>query len=125
MQFRYEELEISPVILKFIDEVYFLTLKFPSSERYALASQIQRAAISIYLNIAEGSARTRKDYARFARYSMGSLLEVHAGFKIALHRSYITQDEWNKMQENFREIWFKLWSLRESQNDLANLPNQK
>jgi four helix bundle protein len=127
MQFRYEELEISPIILKFIDDVYFLTLKFPSSERYALASQIQRAAVSIYLNIAEGSARTRRDYARFARYSMGSLLEVHAGFKIALHRSYINQDEWNNLQENFQEIWFKLWSLRESQNDLAKStePKQK
>lgn len=122
MKFRYEELEISPIILKFINEVYFLTQKFPSSERYALVSQIQRAAISVYLNIAEGSARTRKEFARFTRFSMGSLLEVHAGFKIALERSYIISEDWSKLQVSFQEIWFKLWSLRESQSDLSKLP---
>jgi|GEM_PF-1375158 four helix bundle protein len=127
MKFRYEELDVCPMILKFIDDIYFLTLKFPSSERYALATQIQRAAISIYLNVAEGSARTRKEFARFTRFSMGSLLEVHAGLKIALNRSYITPEEWDRLQGSFQEIWFKLWNLRESQNALSKTtePNQK
>jgi four helix bundle protein len=46
--------------------------KFPKNERYALSSQISRAAVSIPSNIAEGAGRnSEKDFARFLEFSLG------------------------------------------------------
>jgi four helix bundle protein len=46
--------------------VYTLTNSFPSHERFGLMSQMQRAAVSVPANIAEGSAKSSsKDFVRF------------------------------------------------------------
>ena len=45
---------------------YIMTSTFPADEKYGLKSQMQRSAISIPSNIAEGSSRSSKnDYIRF------------------------------------------------------------
>lgn len=75
-----------------------LTIKFPSSEKFVLVDQINRAALSICLNIAEGSNRdSDKDKAHFLNLALTSLEEVIAGFDIALTDEYITAEEMNKI----------------------------
>lgn len=59
--------------------IYALTINFPLSERFGLTSQMQRSAVSIASNIAEGRHRTsRKDFLRFLRiaYASGAELET-------------------------------------------------
>lgn len=57
--------------------IYEVTSTLPKEERYGLSSQIQRAAVAIPSNIAEGYGRgTRKDYAQFLKIARGSLLEL-------------------------------------------------
>ena len=57
--------------------VHELSEQFPSSELYGMTSQIRRAALSIPLNIAEGSKRgTRKDFRKFLLIAYGSGAEV-------------------------------------------------
>jgi len=57
---------------------------FPNQEKYALSSQITRAAVSIPSNIAEGSSRSSmKDYNRFLEISLGSSFEVETQLLIA------------------------------------------
>lgn len=91
MKFGFEELEVWNLALEIIDGVYAIADKFPPVELYNLTSQMRRAAISISLNIAEGSGRYhKKDFARFIRLAIGSLLEVVAGLKIAIRREYLT-----------------------------------
>src|ERR1700755_1396796 len=52
---------------------YKLTATFPAEEKFGLISQINRAAVSIASNIAEGSSRNSdKDYKRFIEISLGS-----------------------------------------------------
>ena len=64
-------------------DVYNLTSKFPKSIEY-LTLQLRRAALSIVLNIAEGSAKSsKKDFNRFIQVSLGSTYEVMAGLEIA------------------------------------------
>lgn len=57
--------------------VYQISRKLPAEERYGLASQIQRCAVSIPSNIAEGNKRTSaKDYTQFLRMASGSAAEL-------------------------------------------------
>ena len=53
----YKDLEVWRKGIEIVDRVYSITSKFPVHERFGLASQMQRAAISIPSNIAEGYAR--------------------------------------------------------------------
>ena len=58
-------------------QTYKICEQLPSSEKYGLISQMQRAAISIPANIAEGSSSSSaKDYHRFLRYSLGSCFQL-------------------------------------------------
>ncbi len=64
--------------------------KFPVDERYILGSQIERATLSVVLNIAEGADRsTDKDFALFLNRSLTSLNEVIACLDVALDLKYI------------------------------------
>ncbi len=54
-----------------------ITIKFPKEERYELTSQLQRAALSVPLNIVEGCGRfTDKDLAHFLDNALGSINET-------------------------------------------------
>jgi four helix bundle protein len=56
---------------------YKMTQAFPTEERFALVSQMRRAAISIPANIAEGfKKRSQKDKANFYNIAQGSLEEL-------------------------------------------------
>ena len=58
-------------------EVYRLTEFFRAEERYGLALQMRRAAVSVASNIAEGSSRaTDADFARFIEIALGSAREL-------------------------------------------------
>jgi len=57
---------------------------FPKAEKFGLANQITRAAVSIPSNIAEGSSRTsEKEYNRFLEHSLGSSFELETHLLIA------------------------------------------
>jgi four helix bundle protein len=57
--------------------VYRLTTRLPRKETYGLSSQLQRAAVSIPSNIAEGHAReSTKEYLRYLLVSRGSMAEL-------------------------------------------------
>ena len=66
------------------EALYQLTLKFPAEERYGLASQLKRAAVSVPSCIAEGNAReSTRDYLRFLSIAKGSLAEIQTQVELA------------------------------------------
>ncbi len=74
---HFRELEVWQLAMSLAKRVYELTAGFPREERYGLASQLQRAAVSIPSNIAEGNARvSTKEYARFVSVALGSCAEL-------------------------------------------------
>lgn len=117
VKFGYESLGITPKIHQLNREVYRLTEQFPVSERYGIASQIRRAVVSVLLNLAEGSSRkSRAEFARFTKISIGSLVETDAGLKLSVTLGFITETDRASLDSLIQELYFKLVALRDSQN---------
>ena len=69
--------------------VYEVTGKMPWFEKKGLCDQLQRAAVSISSNIAEGAARSSDaDFAHFLDFALGSAFEVETQLKIAKNVGY-------------------------------------
>lgn len=72
--------------------VYRSTKAFPADERFALTSQIRRAAVAVASNIAEGYGRGgRSDYIRFLKIARGSLYELDTQLQLACDLTYLDQ----------------------------------
>lgn len=110
MKYKFENLEVWKLSMGLVHLIYKITKKFPNEEKFGLISQIRRAAISIGLNIAEGSGRkTKKDFANFTRNAIGSTLEVIACLRIAEQEKYISN--YSEIKEVIQELYFKLIGL--------------
>ncbi len=92
--------------------VYKLAEKFPAAERFGLISQIQRSAVSVPANIAEGFSRTgSKEKAQFYSVALGSLTET-------LSHAYITCDLGSVTQEDLKLMELKTTDLHKMINGL-------
>ena len=112
MTYRFEQLEIWQMARKFVNEIYSLTKIFPKEETFGLTIQIKRAALSIMLNITEGSDRKSDiEFVRFLRIAYTSMEEVIAGLYIALDQNYIEQAEFEITYHNSNELGKKINSL--------------
>lgn len=96
MAFKFENLKIWKESVKFANEIYNLTKNFPKSEQFSLISQLNRAAVSVSLNIAGGEGRrSDSDLPRFIQISIGSLNEVVTLLYISLEQRYIKKNEFD------------------------------
>lgn len=87
---HHTELEAWKQSIDFVITIYRITESFPKHEIYGLSSQMQRAAVSIPSNIAEGCARTSsKETSRFLDIAMGSIAELETQIIIANKLRYI------------------------------------
>ena len=81
---NFRELHIWQKGMKIVREVYMLTPLLPNIEKYGLKSQIQRAAVSIPSNIAEGCSRdTERDFKWFLHIAIGSAFELETQLTIS------------------------------------------
>ena len=80
----HKDLDVWKLSIQLVKDIYQLTSKFPSEEKFGLVAQIRRAVVSIPSNIPEGEARNSdKDYIRFLYISLGSLSEIETQLIIA------------------------------------------
>lgn len=105
----------------FATQVYKITGDMPWFEKKGLCDQLQRAAVSISSNIAEGSARpSDADFAHFLDMALGSACEVETQLLIAKNIGYIEEKIYNELKENVSHIERQLGGLirllRSSQN---------
>lgn len=69
---------------------YRVSKLLPPEERFNMVQQLRRAALSIQLNIAEGSSRKSNiERRRFYEISRGSLIEIDAIFDLAVELEYL------------------------------------
>lgn len=85
---HFRELEVWQLAMELVRRVYEATAGFTREERYGLTSQLQRSAVSIPSNIAEGNARAGiRDYARFISMAQGSCAELQTQLLLSLDLS--------------------------------------
>ena len=86
-------------------EIYRLIKEFPKEERFGLASQISRAAVSVTSNIAEGfSRKSDKEKIQFYHNALGSLTELQNQLLIAKDIKYISREDFSKTAEQSVQI---------------------
>ena len=93
LDLNHQKLDIYEMSRKLVKACYDFSNLLPKDEKFAMISQIRRAALSVHLNIAEGCSRTSgAERKRFFEIARGSLIEIDAALDIALDLKYITQN---------------------------------
>lgn len=88
----------------FVLQVYKTTKGFPTSERYGLSSQFERAAVSIAANIAEGYKKVGiADKLRFLNIAQGSLEECRYYILLSKDLEYIPIEDYNTLNQSIEE----------------------
>jgi len=101
----YKDLTVWQKSMDLVEMVYTLTKNLPSEEKFGLVTQMQRAAVSIPSNIAEGKMRgTKKDYVRFLRMSYGSGAELETQFELIKRLYTVDTGTFLKATELLNEV---------------------
>ncbi|MDV2993961.1 MAG: hypothetical protein N4J56_003615 [Chroococcidiopsis sp. SAG 2025] len=101
----YRDLKVWQAGVAVTKQVYILTENFPKYETYGLSSQIQRAAVSIPSNIAEGWARdSTQEFLRFITIALGSLAELETQSIVSKELNYIDEETLAKILTQTNEI---------------------
>ena len=80
----HEDLDIWKLSMNLVVDIYTLTKRFPSDEKFGLISQLRRAAVSVPSNIAEGAARkSDKENLQFLYIALGSIAEIETQLLIS------------------------------------------
>ena len=89
----HEQLEAWRFAMQLVKAVYQMTSIFPAEERYGLAQQMRRAAVSIPSNIAEGAGRNGvKEFLNFIGISQGSLAELETQLQLSVMLGFAAPD---------------------------------
>ncbi len=87
---NFKELIIWQKSMDLVTDIYQVSFSMPQSQQYSLTDQIQRSAVSIPSNIAEGSGRgSNKEFVRFLNISNGSCCELETQLLIAQNLNFI------------------------------------
>jgi len=93
LQLAHTKLDIFQASRLLCLECYKVTKNFPSDEKFAMIQQIRRAALSVHLNIAEGSSRkSAAERKRFYEIARGSVIEIDPALDIACELNYCTNE---------------------------------
>lgn len=90
LKLNHQKLNVFIASRAFVMEWYKLSKELPPDEKFGMISQIRRAALSVYLNIAEGASRKSEiERKRYYEISRGSLIEVDAALDVAQDLNYL------------------------------------
>jgi four helix bundle protein len=111
----YRDLRIWQQGVELVEMIYKITREFPKYEQFGLASQMQRAAVSIPSNIAEGHARFHlKEYLQFLSVARSSLAELETQYEIAFRLGYTAKENYEKSVSSMTALGKQILALRNS-----------
>ena len=109
----FRDLRVWQLAMDLVELVYQLTRNFPKHEIYGLTSQIQRAAVSVPSNIAEGHTREHtKEYLHHLSMAQASLAELETQLEIARRLTYLRQEDLDGTFERIVSLGKQLYALR-------------
>jgi four helix bundle protein len=112
---RFKELTVWQKAVELATVVYSITKKFPDVEKFGLTSQMNRSAVSIASNIAEGAGRnSSNEFAHFLGISIGSMCELETQIIISQNLKYISTEESSVISLKIDEIKNMTFRLQES-----------
>ncbi len=117
-QFNFQNLKVYLKSTSLCNQIYTNTKSWPKEYLFDLTAQIRRASLSIPLNIAEGTSRTKKDFSRFIDIAKGSCYECIALLEIATTLSLIPTSIKSQFINELNEISKMLSGLKKSINSV-------
>jgi four helix bundle protein len=94
IQLKHKQLDVYKIVREMIKETYKVSLQLPPEERSNMVPQIRRAALSVKLNLAEGSTRKSVlERKRFLEISRGSVVEINAAIETAVDLEYFSAEK--------------------------------
>ena len=111
----FRDLRVWRSAMELVVSVYALSRTLPKHEVYALASQMQRAAVSVPANIAEGHTRNNlREYLHFVGIARASLAEVETYIELTSRLEYATVEQAQAVLIQAASVSRQLVALRES-----------
>ena len=111
---NFRKLDIWRDGVELADLVYAITDLFPKEERYGISSQMQRAAVSVPSNIAEGSAKeSTKEVAHFLGIALGSLFELETQIEIVHKRGYIEDEQYYLLLTKVQSLQKRVYTFKQ------------
>lgn len=115
--YNFEKLQVWQKTRSFVNKIYEVTAKYPSTEQFGLSQHTRNSAISILSNIAEGgSRRSKTESKRFIEIALGSLYETVTQLFVALDNNYLKQDVFSNLYTESETIAKMLSGLSSSLN---------
>jgi four helix bundle protein len=113
----YRDLKVWQGAMELATAIYAVTESFPGTERYGLAQQMRRAAVSVPSNIAEGyGRRTAKQRYNFLENALGSVFELETQVELSQRLGFHHDD---RLAEQIRTIGRGLTALMRYVEDEA------
>ena len=108
----YNNMDIYKLSYNFVFDVYTITKTFPKSEDNNLIWQMRRAAVSIPINIVEGSTRhSEKAFLNFLTYAYGSVKELGVLLSLSKDLGYIDEKKYADISKKLDEMTAKLFKF--------------
>ena len=105
MEQGYKKLIVWQKSIELVVQIYELSSILPKNERYGICSQIQRAAVSIPSNLAEGSRKlSKKEKQHFCRMAFGSASELETQIEILKRLPFSRENDFTKIENLLNEV---------------------
>lgn len=123
----FRDLDVYKLALKEAKEIFLLTRRFPSEERFSLTDQIRRSSRAVGAMIAEAWGRRRYPAAFVSKVdeALGESLETQAWLDHASACGYITPNEWQIHNEEWERIGGKLNRMMQRSEDFCRSSRPK
>lgn len=114
---RYKELNVWQKSMDLAVEDYRITEKLPIQEKYGLISQMNKSAVSIPSNIAEGAGRNgKKEFDNFLGIALGSSFELDTQIIISNRLDYINDQDFLHLESELEHLQNMIVKLKKSLN---------
>lgn len=108
----YDKIGIYKLSYNFVFDIYNITKNFPKSEDNNLTWQMRRAAVSMPINIVEGSTRhSEKAFLNFLTYAYGSVKELEVLLSLSKDLGYINEEKYSEVSKKLDEVAAKLFKF--------------